>query len=227
MSTGRRTLGMTFLMGAALALGGCASVLNGVGGSERYACRAPVGAQCTSVSGTYANGGAPNGRVIQVPDHVLGPITGPTMLAPAQNNPGATHPSQAPDNRLSPASITPVATVPAEPTLRTAPRVLQMWVAPWEDSDGDLHEATRVHVLIDQGRWRIERLRPTHSSSPIHSSSAQASPLPTMVPMVPPTRWVRLPSRHAMPVNPAAPGPASASAQPKDQGFIDEPDPGE
>ncbi len=227
MSTGRRTLGLTVLMGMALALGGCASVLNGVGGSERYACRAPVGAQCTSVSGTYANGGAPNGRVIQVPDHMLGPITAPTLIATAQKDPGVTDHSQATDSTTALAATPPVVAAAAEPTLRTAPRVLQMWVAPWEDSDGDLHEATRVHVLIDQGRWRIERLRPTHSSSPIHSSSAQASPLSTMVPMVPPTRWVRPPSRPAMPVNPAAPGPASASAQPTDQGFSDELDPGE
>lgn len=224
MNTGRCTLGMTVLMGAALALGGCASVLNGVGGSERYACRAPVGAQCTSVSGTYANGGAPNGRVIQVPDHVLGPITAPTLIAPAQKDPGATHHLQATDNRPSRAATSPVVTVPAEPTLRTAPRVLQMWVAPWEDSDGDLHEATRVHVLIDQGRWRIERLRPAHSSSLMHSNSAQAVPLTTAAPSM---RWVRPPSRPAMPVNSAAPQPSSASAQPTDEVFSDEPDPGE
>ncbi len=221
MSTGRRTLGMTVLMGAALALGGCASVLNGVGGSERYACRAPVGAQCTSVSGTYANGGAPNGRVIQVPDHVLGPITGLAQIGlPAESNPGVAHPSQATDNSRAPEVTPPVATVPAEPALRTAPRVLQMWVAPWEDSDGDLHEATRVHVLIDHGRWRIERLRPATASG----NSVQAVPLTTAAPSM---RWVRPPSRPVMPVKPAALQPSSASAQPTDEGFSDEPDPGE
>jgi conjugal transfer pilus assembly protein TraV len=52
--------------------------------------------------------------------------------------------------------------VPAQSTaaLRTAPRVLRLWIAPWEDSDGDLHEASTVHVLIDHGRWLIERVRP-------------------------------------------------------------------
>ena len=34
----------------ALALGGCASSLSGVGGAENYGCKAPVGARCTSVS---------------------------------------------------------------------------------------------------------------------------------------------------------------------------------
>ena len=39
----------------ALVLGGCATTLSGVGGSQRYACKAPPGVQCTSVSGVYAN----------------------------------------------------------------------------------------------------------------------------------------------------------------------------
>ncbi|MEK7838640.1 MAG: hypothetical protein AAB328_11750, partial [candidate division NC10 bacterium] len=39
----------------ALALSGCASTLSGVGGADGYACKAPEGALCTSVSGVYAN----------------------------------------------------------------------------------------------------------------------------------------------------------------------------
>ena len=48
----------------------------------------------------------------------------------------------------------------AEPVLRTEPRVLRLWIAPWEDSDGDLHDAALVHVVVDTGRWLIERVRP-------------------------------------------------------------------
>ena len=44
--------------------------------------------------------------------------------------------------------------------LRSEPRVLRLWVAPWEDSDGDLHDASFVHVVVDTGRWLIERVRP-------------------------------------------------------------------
>jgi hypothetical protein len=42
---------------AALGLSGCASNLSGIGGTPTYACKAPAGAQCTSVSGVYANAG--------------------------------------------------------------------------------------------------------------------------------------------------------------------------
>ena len=38
-----------------IVLSGCASSLSGVGSTENYACKAPIGAQCTSVSGVYAN----------------------------------------------------------------------------------------------------------------------------------------------------------------------------
>lgn len=48
----------------------------------------------------------------------------------------------------------------AEPALRSEPRVLRLWIAPWEDSDGDLHDAALVHVVVDTGRWLIERVRP-------------------------------------------------------------------
>jgi conjugal transfer pilus assembly protein TraV len=37
---------------------------------------------------------------------------------------------------------------------------LRLWIAPWEDSDGDLHDASFVHVVVDTGRWLIERVRP-------------------------------------------------------------------
>jgi thiol:disulfide interchange protein DsbC len=46
---------LTPLLLMALTLAGCASTLSGVGGADGYACKAPEGAMCTSVSGIYAN----------------------------------------------------------------------------------------------------------------------------------------------------------------------------
>jgi conjugal transfer pilus assembly protein TraV len=42
--------------------------------------------------------------------------------------------------------------------------VLRLWIAPWEDADGDLHEAAVVHVLVDTGRWLIERVVPSNQN---------------------------------------------------------------
>ena len=55
------------------------------------------------------------------------------------------------------------AAAPAPPgdgtALRSSPRILRVWIAPWEDSDGDLHEQSFLYVLIDTGRWLIEHKR--------------------------------------------------------------------
>jgi conjugal transfer pilus assembly protein TraV len=37
---------------------------------------------------------------------------------------------------------------------------MRLWIAPWEDADGDLHDASFVHVVVDTGRWLIDRVRP-------------------------------------------------------------------
>ena len=137
----RRTVAL--LVGAtATLLGGCASTMNGLGGEGSYACKAPVGSQCTSVSGVYANSihGQPPASALPKPDQGLANTAPATTAAAASTAaPGLGAPPSA---------------------LRSQPRVLRLWIAPWEDADGDLHEASVVHVLVDTGRWLIERVIP-------------------------------------------------------------------
>jgi conjugal transfer pilus assembly protein TraV len=127
----------------ALAVSGCASSLSGVGGTERYACKAPEGALCTSVSGVYANSIHGAFRPAQ------------RQLPRASSAPPAAYGATPPDSAIASDTVgTP------SHRLRSNARVLRVWIAPWEDSDGDLHEASTVHVLIDTGRWLIEHVRP-------------------------------------------------------------------
>jgi len=130
-----------------LGLGGCASNLSGIGGTPTYACKAPAGAQCTSVSGVYANAG-------QGVRQLLGSDAHRAIGSGSLGAPASTATTGAPTE--SPGAATALSAA----ALRTAPRVLRLWIAPWEDSDGDLHEASTVNVLIDHGRWLIERVRP-------------------------------------------------------------------
>lgn len=130
-----------------LGLGGCASNLSGIGGTPTYACKAPAGAQCTSVSGVYANAG-------QGARQLLG------SDAPRAGGSGSLGIAASTATTGSPTASPGAGPTPSAAALRTAPRVLRLWIAPWEDSDGDLHEASTVHVLIDHGRWLIERVRP-------------------------------------------------------------------
>jgi conjugal transfer pilus assembly protein TraV len=153
----------------ALTLAGCASSMSGIGGTERYACRAPEGAQCISVSGVYAS--SLRGAFAAPPPKVL---TEPAAAAPAATY-GATP--------LAP--VYAAASTPSPETIRSKPRILRVWFAPWEDSDGDLHEGSTVHLLVDAGRWLIERVRPATSrrsfavTPPAVSSSEPPPPKPS------------------------------------------------
>jgi conjugal transfer pilus assembly protein TraV len=154
-----------------LTVSGCASTLSGVGGTQNYACKAPIGALCTSVSGVYANALHGMAEVPRPPLTTAAPkkfgetnavmkdeslISGTEPLISSRSPPTAdlefgslsvttSSPSTQPDSAAS----------GAEPALRTEPRVLRLWIAPWEDSDGDLHDASVVHVVVDTGRQSV------------------------------------------------------------------------
>ncbi|MBI5721055.1 MAG: TraV family lipoprotein [Burkholderiales bacterium] len=134
----------------ALLLAGCSS-MSGLSGSSSYACKAPEGVACDSVSGTYANAVQNNlpsqqGRAIDKPS-VARPerMTDPPRLAPRLGN-----------------TATPPAAVGLPPTpvaLRSAPRVLRLWFKPWEDADNDLYDQGYVYVQIDPGRWQVDHVQ--------------------------------------------------------------------
>ena len=159
-----------------LTLSGCASTLSGVGGTQNYACKAPVGALCMSVSGVYANAlhgmaEVPRPPVTTPAPTMLGDTSGATKVtSPFDRAKPLTSSSEPSPARLGSQSASATAFIAtsqpngpassAEPALRSEPRVLRLWIAPWEDSDGDLHDASFVHVVVDTGRWLIERVRP-------------------------------------------------------------------
>lgn len=165
-------------LAVAAALGGCASTMSGVGGTDTYACKAPAGAQCTSVSGIYAN----SAHGMSVPAKPL-PIQ-PSMAAPALY--GA--PSIAAGS---------LASAPAA-GLRSSPRVLRLWIAPWEDADGDLHEESLVHVLVDSGRWLIEHIRPA-SRPRVDGVAPPIQPVPAPSPANGQSEAPQAPTRFPVP----------------------------
>ena len=52
--------------------------------------------------------------------------------------------------------------------LRLPPRVIRIWIAPWEDSDGDLHQPSYIYSEISpkRGRWLLGE-RETVTSQPV------------------------------------------------------------
>ena len=130
-----------------LPLGACMN-MSGLGGESKYACKAPDGVACDSVSGTYANALHNNlpsqqaqrsaRRQKETSEENASPTVGrPVSLATA---------------KLSGMAVTPT-------PLRTQARILRLWIKPWEDADGDLYDQGYVYVQVDNGQWQIDHVQ--------------------------------------------------------------------
>ena len=175
------------LTGVAVLLAGCTS-LSGVGGESHYACPAPQGVRCGSVTANYLQ---------SLPGDRLGRSTQgeATKLESTQT---AAEPAPAP--------AAPTANLDAATPLRSPPRILKLWVAPWEDRDGVLHDAAFVFVPIDHGRWLPRHGRPaTHlqdrfvppSGSPAAAGTAASAALGVATDAAPLPAPVRAQDDHA------------------------------
>ena len=167
-------------------LAGCVN-MSGLDGGSRYACAAPDGVACDSVSGTYAN--AVHDKL---PSQRGAPSASTARQAAAS---AASAESASAANRDG----TPPRPVPAGPgladaireggagaPLRSPARVLRLWTKPWEDADGDLWDQGYVYVQVDGGRWQLEhvrqRIRDRHQPLRPPPAAAPDAAAPTAVP---------------------------------------------
>jgi len=169
-------------------LAACTS-MSGLSGSSSFACMAPEGVTCESVSGTYANAIHDN-LPGQRPRARAAPGAEPAASAAAAVRvpmPGAAAPA------------------PSPASLRSSPRILRLWFKPWEDADHDLYDQGFVFVQIDSGQWLIEHaqarireayapratsLRPPPRAAEVESGDDATSPPSPVRPLSSP----RLPS---------------------------------
>ena len=185
-----RVFASAVVAAVAMALSGCAS-MSGLDATDTYGCKAPEGVSCISVSGTYANSN-PGGRLSRGPSApAKSPGEGPAVYGAASV---ALAPTSAPGSTSD--------------AIRSNPRLLRVWIAPWEDSDGDLHEEGYVHMVVDNGRWLIEHVRPAARSNvdgvaPPAAPAADASPSkPEAEPISPAQRLpVPPPSADSSPID--------------------------
>lgn len=169
---------------SSLLLAACAD-LSGLGGKSQYACAAPQGVQCNSVSGNYYNSFQPrssgSGNATKLPIN---------SALPASTSGAETllhHPSAAHAARPSPLF--------EAAALRSPPRIVRLWIKPWEDSEHDLVDQSYVYVQTDPGRWQI-----AHAQRQIRDAYA---------PLKPPAPLAATPAAQAPPVAvPQLPAPA-------------------
>lgn len=158
------------VLALAALLQGCA--FSGLDGESKYACKAPEGVRCDSVSGTYYNAlqnNLPAQRRSSAPSvdtsPQAAPIGGAPRAAPVMLN-ASTRPAAADEG----------AAYVAAP-LRAAPRVLRLWVKAWEDADRDLVGETVVYVQVDNGRWLVDHVQRQQRDAflPIHAPKPPAA----------------------------------------------------
>ena len=117
---------------ASLVVGGA---LSGCG--VKYGCPAPDGVQCKPISQVYSSTMASEAR----------PLDSSSKGASKEKEP----PEKPDASKMKPLISPPEATTP----IRSAPRILRVWVAPWIDAEGDLHQEGYLYVVVDQGKWAI------------------------------------------------------------------------
>ena len=156
------------VLGAALALGGCAN-MSGLDSSNTFSCKAAPGVTCQSISGVHANasaGALPFQRNGEANANANKPEGTQTSAGngETQNN---TTDSQ--DEKKPAYGSTPVGDGKASPRdmnaassgmpVRQPPLVLRVWMAPYEDEGGDLHDQAYFYTMVHSGRWMIEANR--------------------------------------------------------------------
>lgn len=143
-----------------LPLAGCVN-MSGLSGESRYACAAPEGVACDSVSGTYAN--AVHHNLPSQRGRSTSASSSSSDDAQATANVAKSAAVSAPSRQPIAADLATVAQPGQDrrtgAALRSQARVLRLWTKSWEDADGDLWDQGYVYVQVDAGRWQIEHVR--------------------------------------------------------------------
>jgi conjugal transfer pilus assembly protein TraV len=142
------------LLGLLLAmLSGC-SGLSGLDGSNKFSCAAASGVNCQSISGVSQNaeaGNLPFQRGEASREKQENRDNRKTVAD--DNEPPDYAPERLKKQKMSPADMRAIYT--SEP-LRQAPLVLRIWVAPFEDEEGDLHDQSIFYTQVHTGRWMVD-----------------------------------------------------------------------
>ena len=156
---------LTFL---SFAVSGCSSITGLVDASDKFGCPIENGVRCSSLSQTHerlheerrgkeslkvAPSAAEKSPLSETPETAVKPVSQSVAADQARSgNPPKEEKTQETPN--------PKPESPAmRHTSRVAERVMELWVLPWVDEDGDLNSETRLWVRVRDARWGIERLR--------------------------------------------------------------------
>ncbi len=119
------------------------------GGSSRYGCPAKSGHSCKSVSEVYAETTSGAGDA-SLP--LRKPRGSKKSVRAKKKFPRGVGFRAEKDTREGGESRRAEDTTP----VYIPPRVIRLWIAPWQDARGVFHSEKYVYVLTGKGRWKID-----------------------------------------------------------------------
>lgn len=141
-------------IGTAAMLSGCGSMMSGLDASSNFSCKAAPGVTCQSISGVHQNASAGNlpfqrqgEQYVNASEDAKSDDKKPAAYGATKADRQA---KVSPRDMNAPASGMPV---------RQPPLVLRVWMAPYEDEAGDLHDQSYFYTMVHSGRWMIEANR--------------------------------------------------------------------
>lgn len=174
------------LLIATLSLTGCGSI-TGLDAGETFSCDVPNGVPCQSLQKAYQQ------TLIEESNAQLVKLNSRStaVMVPLDAD-GKSHASSSNELQRANVSLTPVTDRDVmDPRLRfvsstgdevlSLPKrvpesVLTLFVAPWTDQDGDLHEGETVYVTVRASRWAEGGRRAALASSPTWTTVADVTP---------------------------------------------------
>ncbi|KGH12687.1 hypothetical protein P608_10075 [Comamonas thiooxydans] len=162
MKLSLRSVQRVILPAVAVLLSGC-SMMNI--GAEDYGCPGlPNGVQCMSARDVYVatNNGqvpAPMVRGREAEQHEAEMVHKTGVGKSNESGVKQASPNDVVDNYVAPR-------LPDRPVpIRTPAQVMRIWVAPWEDSNGDLNTTGYIYTEIEPRRWVVGE--PMMASDPV------------------------------------------------------------
>lgn len=100
------------------------------------------------------------------------------MSEPKAEGVNAQTDSAVPSSSLPPTPLLqkPVPKIDDPTPIRTPAQVMRIWIAPWEDAEGDLMVSNYVYTEIEPRRWMIGKSAPTLSPSLVPLQVEQRPP---------------------------------------------------
>lgn len=157
---------------------GCATL----GENSEFACKAPEGVSCNSLSGTYANAIHHNlpsqnvkhnkenlkEKVVYDSDDLLGIDDSSANVSskPKEKIPDELKAFKINQNSGLHSGIKKQSATP----ILTGQKVLRVTVFGWEDSDKVLHDSSDIFIKIDTNDWNVPHVKPSDSAPSFGSS---------------------------------------------------------